>query len=135
MTMEIVKMYGPLVGRVFLALIFIIAGFGKITGFEGTLGYMQAYNMPITQVLAVIAIIIELGGGIMIAVGWKARWAAAALFIFVLVASFVFHAFWAVPADQAQLQNIMFMKNLAIMGGMLYIIVYGSGPLSVEKNR
>lgn len=133
--MEIVRMYGPLVGRVLLALIFIIAGFGKITGFDGTVGYMQAYNMPMTQVLAVIAIIIELAGGIMIAVGWKARWAAAALFIFVLVASFVFHAFWAVPADQAQLQNIQFMKNLAIMGGMLYIIVYGSGPLSVDKNR
>lgn len=133
--MEIVRMYGPLVGRVLLALIFIIAGFGKITGFEGTVGYMQAYNMPMTQILAVIAIIIELGGGIMIAVGWKARWAAGALFIFVLVASFVFHAFWTVPADQAQLQNIMFMKNLAIMGGMLYIIAYGSGPLSVDKNR
>ena len=133
--MEIVRMYGPLVGRVLLALIFIIAGFGKITGFEGTVGYMQAYNMPMAKVLAVIAIIIELGGGIMIAVGWKARWGAAALFIFVLVASFIFHAFWAVPADQAQLQNIMFMKNLAIMGGMLYIIVYGSGPLSVDKNR
>jgi len=133
--MEIVRMYGPLVGRVLLALIFIIAGFGKITGFEGTVGYMQAYNMPMTQILAVIAIIIELGGGIMIAVGWKARWGAAAIFIFVLVASFVFHAFWAVPADQAQLQNIMFMKNLVIMGGMLYIIVYGSGPLSVDKNR
>jgi len=133
--MEIVRMYGPLVGRVLLALIFIIAGFGKITGLEGTVGYMQAYNVPMTQVLAVLAIIVELGGGLMIAVGWKARWAAAAIFIFVLVASFIFHAFWAVPADQAQLQNIMFMKNLAIMGGMLYIIVYGSGPLSVDKNR
>lgn len=133
--MEIVRMYGPLVGRVLLALIFIIAGFGKITGFEGTVGYMQAYNVPMTQVLAVLAIIVELGGGLMIAVGWKARWAAAAIFIFVLIASFIFHAFWAVPADQAQLQNIMFMKNLAIMGGMLYIVVYGSGPLSVDKNR
>ena len=133
--MEIVRMYGPLVGRVLLALIFITAGYEKITGFEGTVGYMQAYNMPMTQVLAVLAIIVELGGGLMIAVGWKARWAAAAIFIFVLIASFIFHAFWAVPADQAQLQNIMFMKNLAIMGGMLYIIVYGSGPLSVDKNR
>jgi len=128
-------MYGPLVGRVLLALIFIIAGYGKITGFDGTVGYMQAYNVPMTQVLAVLAIIVELGGGLMIAVGWKARWAAAAIFIFVLIASFIFHAFWAVPAEQVQMQNIMFMKNLAIMGGMLYIIVYGSGPLSVDKNR
>jgi len=130
--MEIVKMYGPLVGRVLLVLMFIIAGYEKITDFDGTIGYMQAYNMPMTQVLAVIAIIIELGGGIMIAVGWKARWAAAALFIFVLVILFVFHAFWAVPADQFQLQKIMFMKNLAMMGGLLYVMAYGSGRFSVK---
>lgn len=133
--MEIVRMYGPLVGRVLLALIFIITGFAKISGFDGTVGYMQAYNMPMPQVLAVLAIIIELGGGLMIAVGWKARWGAAALFIFVLVASFIFHAFWAVEPDQVMLQRIMFLKNLAIMGGMLYIIVYGSGPVSADKNR
>ena len=133
--MEIVRMYGPLVGRVLLALIFITAGYGKISGFDGTVGYMQAYNMPMPQVLAVLAIIIELGGGIMIAVGWKARWGAAAIFIFVLVASLIFHAFWAVPAEQVQMQNIMLMKNLAIMGGMLYIVAYGSGPLSADKNR
>jgi len=133
--MDIVKMYGPLAGRVLLVLIFIIDGYGKITGFEGTIRYMQAYHMPMTQVLAVMAIIIELSGGIMVVVGWKARWAAAAFFIYVLVVSFVFHAFWAVPANQVQLQSIMFMKNLAIMGGMLYIIVHGSGPLSVDKNR
>jgi putative oxidoreductase len=133
--MEVVRMYGPLVGRVLLALIFIIAGFGKITGFEGTVGYMQSHNMPMAQVLAVLAIIIELGGGIMVAVGWKARWGAAALFIFVLVASFVFHPFWEVPAEQMEMQRIMFLKNLAMMGGLLYIIVYGSGPASVDKNR
>jgi len=133
--MEIVRMYGPLVGRVLLVLIFIIAGVGKITGFDGTVGYMQAYNMPAPQILAVLAIIIEVGGGIMVAVGWKARWGAAALFIFVLIASFVFHAFWAVPADQVQMQRIMFLKNLSMMGGLLYVIVYGSGPVSVDKNR
>jgi putative oxidoreductase len=69
----------------------------------------------------------------MIAVGWKARWAAAALFIFVLVVSVVFHAFWAVEASQVRLQNILFMKNIAIMGGLLYIMVHGSGPMSVDK--
>ncbi|MGQ0579288.1 MAG: DoxX family protein [Betaproteobacteria bacterium] len=133
--MDIVKKYGPLAGRVLLALIFIVDGFGKIAGFEGTIRYMQAYHMPMTQILAVMAIIIELGGGIMIAVGWRARWAAAAFFIYVLVVSFIFHAFWAVPENQVQLQKIMFMKNLAIMGGMLYLMVYGSGPRSVDKNR
>ena len=133
--MEIVRMYGPLVGRVLLALIFIIAGFGKLTGFEGTVGYIQSVGLPAPQVAAVVAIVVELGGGIMLVLGWKARWAAAALFIFTLVAGFLFHAFWSSPADQAMMQQIQFMKNLAIMGGMLYIVVYGSGPLSVDKNR
>ncbi|HKQ26266.1 MAG TPA: DoxX family protein [Burkholderiales bacterium] len=126
--MEIVRMYGPLVGRVLLALIFIIAGFGKLTGFEGTVGYIQSVGLPAPQLAAIVAIVVELGGGIMLVIGWKARWAAAALFIFVLVASCVFHPFWAVPAEKIQ-----FMKNLAIMGGMLYILAYGSGPLSVDK--
>ena len=133
--MEIVRMYGPLVGRVLLALIFIIAGFGKLTGFENTVGYITSVGLPAPQVAAVVAIIVELGGGIMLAIGWKARWAAAALFIFTLVAGMLFHAFWSSPADQMQMQQIQFMKNLAIMGGMLYIVVYGAGPLSVDKNR
>lgn len=133
--MEMLNRYGPLVGRVLLALIFIFAGFGKINGFSGTVGYIEAYGLPMAQVAAIIAIVVELGGGIMIAAGWKARWAAAALFIFVLIASVVFHAFWAVEADQVQLQNIMFMKNIAIMGGLLYIMVHGSGSISVDKKR
>ena len=133
--MEIVRMYGPLVGRVLLALIFIIAGFGKITGFDGTVGYITSVGLPAPQLAAVVAIIVEFGGGIMLVLGWKARLAAAALFIFTLVAGFLFHAFWSSPADQAMMQQIQFMKNLAIMGGMLYIVVYGSGPLSVDKNR
>lgn len=131
--MEMLNRYGPLVGRVLLALIFIFAGFGKITGFDGTVGYIEAYDVPMAQLAAIVAIVVELGGGIMIAVGWKARWAAAALFIFVLIASVIFHAFWAVEASQVRLQNIMFMKNIAIMGGMLYIMVHGSGPMSVDK--
>lgn len=133
--MEIVRMYGPLVGRVLLAVIFIIAGFGKITGFEGTVGYIQSVGLPAPQLAAVVAIIVELGGGIMLVIGWKARWAAAAMFIFTLVAAVVFHAFWSSPADQVMMQQIQFMKNLAIMGGLLYIVVYGSGPLSVDRNR
>ncbi len=133
--MEIVRMYGPLVGRVLLALIFIIAGFGKLTGFEGTVGYIQSAGLPVPQVAAVIAIIVELGGGILLVIGWKARWAAGALFIFALLAAIFFHAFWSSPADQAMMQQIHFMKNLAILGGMLYVVVYGSGPLSVDKNR
>ncbi len=132
--MEMVKQYGPLVGRIFLGLIFIVAGVGKLTGFEGTVGYMQAYNVPMAQILAVATVIIELGGGVMLIIGWNARIAAAVLFLFVLIVSPIFHGFWAVPAEQQQLQMIMFLKNLGIMGGMLYVMAYGPGPMAAEKS-
>ncbi|HUF22173.1 MAG TPA: DoxX family protein, partial [Burkholderiales bacterium] len=83
--MEMVKQHGPLLGRILLALIFLIAGVGKITGFAGTVGYMETYGVPMAQLLAVVAIVIEVGGGIMLIVGWQARWGAAALFLFTLI--------------------------------------------------
>ena len=131
--MEIVRTFAPLVGRILLALIFIISGFGKIMGFDATLGYIRSAGLPFAQLSAMAAIVVELGGGILLVLGWKARWAAAALFVFVLVAALYFHAFWASPPDQAMMQQIQFMKNLAIMGGMLYVMAYGSGPYSVDK--
>ena len=103
-------------------------------GFAGTVGYIQSAGLPAAQLGAIVAIIVELGGGILLVLGLKARWAAAALFVFVFFAGICFHAFWASLPDQAMMQQIQFMKNLAIMGGMLYIVVYGSGPLSVDKN-
>ena len=131
--MEMVKQYGPPLGRILLGLIFVIAGFEKITGFEGTVGYMTAYNVPMAQVLAVLTIIVELGGGILLIIGWKARWAALALFVFILIITPIFHAYWSVPDDQKQLQMFMFLKNLAIMGGMLYVAAFGPGTMAAEK--
>ncbi len=134
--MEALNRFGPLIGRILIAFIFIFAGYGKITGFEGTVGYIASKSMPLPQLAAIGAIIIELGGGLMLVAGWKARWAAAAMFVFTLLAALIFHNFWAVPADQpmvAQDQMIHFMKNISMLGGLLYVIVYGSGPLSVEK--
>ena len=126
------KQYAPLIGRILLALIFIISGFGKITGFAATAGYMAGHGLPMPQVLLIATILIELGGGLMIALGWQARWAALAIFLFIIPTTLIFHPFWV--ADAAQMQNqINFMKNLAIMGGMLYIMAYGSGPYSLGK--
>lgn len=130
--MEALNRFGPLAGRVLIALIFVFSGFGKITGFDGTVGYIVSKGLPLPQLAAVAAIIVELGGGIMLVLGWKARWAAAAMFAFTALASLIFHNFWAVPADQAQNQMIHFMKNISILGGLLYVFVHGSGPLSVD---
>jgi putative oxidoreductase len=130
--MDALNRFGPLAGRILIALIFVLSGFGKITGFEGTVGYIVSKGLPLPQLAAVGAVIVELGGGIMLVLGWKARWAAAAMFVFTALAALIFHNFWAVPADQAQNQMIHFMKNISILGGLLYVIVHGSGPLSVD---
>jgi putative oxidoreductase len=123
--------YGPVVGRILIAFIFIFAGIGKVTGFEGTVGYIASKGLPMPQLAAIAAILIELGGGILLVIGWKARWAAAAMLVFTAMTALLFHNFWAVPAEQAQDQMIHFMKNVSMMGGLLYVVVYGSGPLSV----
>jgi len=115
-----------------IAAIFVVSGFGKITGFDGTVGYIAAKGLPLPQLAAIAAIVVELGGGILLIVGWKTRWAAAAMCIFTVVAGLIFHNFWAVPADQAQNQMIHFMKNICMAGGLLYVVVFGSGPLAVD---
>lgn len=133
---EIVNKFGPVVGRILIALIFLLSGFGKLTGFAGTAGYM-ASKMPMSgtliDLLLVITIIVELGGGIALVLGWKARLAALVFFLWLIPVTLLFHNFWAAPADQAMIQQIMFLKNLAIMGGMLLIMANGPGPYSVDK--
>lgn len=131
--MNAIQNFGPLTGRLLIAFIFVMAGWSKIGGFEGTVGYIESVGLPLPVVAAIVAIIVELGGGLLIAFGYKARWAAAALALFTLTTAFVFHNFWAMPADQAQGEMIQFMKNFAITGGLLYVLVHGSGPLSLDS--
>ncbi|HSD61912.1 MAG TPA: DoxX family protein [Burkholderiales bacterium] len=132
---ELTRRFGPPAGRILLALIFVIAGYGKIGSFSGTAAYMASQGLPMSKVLLAITIAIELGGGLMILLGWKARWAALAIFLFIIPTTLMFHQFWA--ADAAQVQNQMnhFLKNLAIMGGMLYIVAHGPGPFSLDKDH
>jgi len=128
---ETLKKFGPLLGRILIALIFLASSFGKMTGFSATAGYIAGKGLPLPQLLAAGSILVELGGGILLVVGWRARWAAAALLVFTALAALFFHAFWTVAPEQAQNQMVHFMKNLAMMGGLLYIVVHGSGPFSI----
>jgi len=105
-----------LAGRALLALIFIVSGFGKITGFSGTAGFMASKGMPMAEVLLVGAIAAEFLGGLMLLVGWKARWAALAIFLFIIPATLVFHNPAGLTGQEAQTQMINVMKNLAIRG-------------------
>jgi putative oxidoreductase len=122
-----------LVGRILLALIFITSGFGKITGFEGTVGYIVSKGLPLPQLGAIIAIVVEVGGGIVLVIGYKARWAALALAIFTLAAAIFFHNYWTVEAAQKMAEQINFWKNIAIAGGMLMVFAFGPGRYSVDK--
>jgi len=123
-----------LVGRILLAAIFIKSGFGKITGFEGTVGYIASKGLPLPQIGAIVAILVELGGGILLAVGFKARWAALAIAIFTLAAGIIFHNYWTI-ADAAQRmgQEINFWKNVSMTGGLLLAYAFGPGRYSVDK--
>ena len=85
--MDTLERFGPLAGRILIALIFIWSGFGKITGFEGTVGFIASKGLPLPQLAATGAIVVELGGGLMLVAGWKARWAAAAMFAFTAMAA------------------------------------------------
>lgn len=123
-----------LVGRILLAYVFIPAGVGKIgAGFAGTVGYIASKGLPMPTAGAVLAIIVEVGCGLMLLVGFKARWAALALALFTLAAAFFFHNYWTMPADQQMMQQLMFGKNLGIAGGLLAFVAFGSGAFSLKK--
>ena len=124
-----------LVGRILLALIFITSGFGKITGFEGTVGYIASKGLPVASVVAALTILVELGGGLAVLFGFLTRWAALALAVFSLLAGFIFHAYWGVPADQVMGQQINFWKNVSIAGGFLVLAAFGAGAISIDAKR
>jgi putative oxidoreductase len=124
-----------LIGRVLLGLIFVIAGIGKIFDFDGTAAYIATNGLPMAPALVVATIIVEAGGGAALLAGFFARPAALALIGFTLIASLVFHQFWAVEPDAQKLQMIMFLKNLSIMGGLIYVAAFGPGPLSLDRMR
>ena len=132
-TDQVLQKYGPLVARILLAQLFIISGFGKITAFSHTATSMANAGIPVTEAALVLTIAIELGGGILLILGWQARWIAAAFFCFTLLATLVFHQFWAADPAHFQSQLVNFMKNLSIMGGMLYVVLYGPGPLALSR--
>ena len=90
-----------LIGRLLLAYFFIPAGIGKIGGFAGTVGYIASKGLPLPEVGAVLAIIVEVGVGLMLLLGFKTRWAALILMVFTLAASVFFHNYWALPEAQA----------------------------------
>lgn len=124
-----------LVGRLLLALLFLPAGIHKIGGFAGTVAFIGSKGLPLPELGAVIAIVVEVGGSLALIAGFRTRMTALAMAVFTLAATLVFHNFWAVDAAHAMAQQSNFFKNLAIMGGLLVLAAQGAGGWSLDARR
>lgn len=125
----------PLVGRLLLAALFLPAGIGKLTGFEGTVGYISSVGLPMASLGAVIALVVEIVGSLALIVGLQTRLAALVLAVFTLVAGIFFHNYWAAPADQAFMQQLLFFKNVGVAGGLFVLAGLGAGGWSLDARR
>jgi putative oxidoreductase len=128
-----------ILGRFLLASIFLVSGIGKLGEWRQTIDYMESNGVPYSNVLLPLATTVEILAAVLLIVGFKARWAALALIVFLIPASYYFHAFWKIPSetgDQARrTQLVLFMKNVAIAGGLLIVAARGAGPGSMDETR
>ncbi len=124
-----------LVGRLLFAALFLPAGIAKLTGFSGTVGYIASAGLPLPEVAAALALIVEIVGSLALIAGFGTRLAALALGVFTLVASFFFHNYWGVAAEQQFVQQLLFFKNIAVAGGLFTLAAFGAGTWSVDARR
>ena len=127
--------YGTLVARVLISQIFLISGLMKIVDWSGTEAQMASRGMFWIPFFHVAAMLVELGAGLSLLLGYKARLGALALFLFLIPVTLTFHNFWTYPEDQQQEQMILLMHNLTLMGGLLLVMTFGPGPLSLDLWR
>ena len=120
----------PLIGRILLAVLFLLSGLSKLGNPAGTQGYIASAGLPFPVLAFVVSAVVEIGGGALLLIGYRTRLAAAALAIFTVAAAVFFH-----HAFGDQNQMIHFMKNLAITGGLLQVIAFGAGAFSLDNRR
>lgn len=126
------RLFSPL-SRILLSAIFIVSGFAKIFAWDQTLGYMTSLGMPYVRFFLVAAIITEIVGGLSVLFGLKARYGAALLALYLVPVTFVFHSFWGFAGAERQMQLISFLKNLALIGGLMGVVRHGAGALSLDS--
>lgn len=124
----------PLLGRLFIAALFLVAGIRKLLIWEGQVGYFTRLGFPAPELFTVIAIVVEIAGAILLIVGWRTRLVSWVLIAFVVIATFMAHRFWEFDAPQQANQMNHFLKNLALVGGLLFVAAFGPGRTSVDKS-
>ena len=132
---NLARTYAPLLGRILVTVLFLRSAFGKITGFSTVAAGMAKKGIPFSEVMLIGAIFCEVAGSLALILGWKARWGALLLIIFMVPVTLLYHDFWNMEAAQYGSQLIHFMKNLTIFGALVFILGMGSGPLSLEQSR
>jgi len=124
-----------LLGRIAIAALFLPAGLNKLLGVEGTTGYFASLGLPAVAILIWVVIAIEVLGGVALILGYRTRLVAIALAVFTLLASIAGHAFWAAPADAAFIAQLLFFKNIAVIGGLLVLASSGAGSISIDGRK
>jgi|SRR5579863_752529 putative oxidoreductase len=119
-------------GRILISVIFLISGVFKVAAYSQMVGYATAVHLPAPGVAIALAAVVELAGGLAVLAGFKTRIAAWVLFLYLIPVTFFFHNFWAAQGSAQQMQMVNFLKNAAIMGGMLMLAVNGAGAYSAD---
>jgi putative oxidoreductase len=130
--MDSVEKLVPLLGRVLLALVFVLGGYGKIWTIDATAAQMASHGIPMPNLLVYGVVALELGGGLALMAGLFTRWLALVFTIYLLLLAVTFHNYWAMAAAEEHAQRIAFMEHLAMMGGMLYVFAFGAGAYSLD---
>lgn len=121
-----------LVGRILLALIFVLAGIGQLGNPGPTVTEMANHAIPYPNVLVWGAIVVELAGGLGLVFGLFARWAAVVLFFYTLALAIIFHPYWTATGAAERTQHALFFGHLSMMGGLLYVVAFGAGAFSLD---
>lgn len=121
------------VARIGLGFIFLASGLGKLAGWSGTVSYAASKGVP--ELLLVGAVVLELVGAVSLLAGWKTRWGVAALLVFLVPVTALFHGPWTAQGAEVQQQAIQFLKNLSIAGGLLAVAAAGPGAYSLDAWR
>lgn len=130
--MDAVEKFVPVLGRILLALVFVLSGFGKIWTIDATAGQMASHGIPLPNLLVYGVVALEFGGGLAFMFGLFTRPLALIFAFYLLTLALVFHNYWAMPAAQMHAQQVAFLEHISMLGGMLYVFAFGAGPYSLD---